>query len=86
MEVSNKLSYQIIPEKGLIIDSWQGDLTKEDMIAAKNAQSRNSEYDSNFSCISDFRNAKLAFSFVSAKAGFTCFSKDSCNAPSFVEW
>ena len=62
MENLVTLKYKIIPEYGLIIDCWFGELTFEKILEAKLKQANDESWNRTYSNISDIRNVVFKLS------------------------
>ena len=54
-----KYAYEIIPERGLIKETWNGPITKQDLIEAIYRLIADPQWEKQMNVIADFRNAKL---------------------------
>jgi hypothetical protein len=55
MDNLHKLKYEILPDLKLIVDSWVGDVTYNDIIECKINQAKNEKWDINYNILSDVR-------------------------------
>ncbi len=57
-----KYKYKIIPERNLVQETWEGQLSKQDLIAAFSQLSADPEWKKHMNVIADFRSAQIDLS------------------------
>lgn len=62
-----KLKYKILPEFNLIIDSYSGNLTTEEILFLKGEQTKDPLWDPTFNTLSDMRNSSTVLDEMSIK-------------------